>query len=145
MLIWKLLMLTSISLGTAALYRVPRHLIIWCGLIGGIAGSMVFLLSGTLGQGFATFFSAFTIGIISEIMARAKKMPVSVFLIPGFIPLVPGRYAYLTMRNFVESDLISGLGMLTHTLFLAGAIAFGLFLSGTLYRIFIYRRKNEAR
>lgn len=145
MILWKFLMITSISLGTAALYRVPRHLIPWCGLIGGVAGSMVLTLMPSLGQGFATFFAAFTVGLISEFMARNKKVPVSVFLVPGFIPLVPGRYGYLTMRHFVESDMIGGMEMLVHTFFIAGAIAFGLFLSGTLYRIFMYRRKHEAR
>jgi len=144
MFLWKFLMITSISLGTAALYRVPRHLIPWCGSLGGVAGSMRLLLAGSVGEGFATFFAAFTVGMISEVLARHKKVPVSVFLIPGFIPLVPGRYGYLTMRNFVERDIVAGLEMLVHTLFLAGAIAFGLFLSGTLYRIFVQRRKNEA-
>lgn len=135
MIVWKFLMITSISLGIAALYRVPRSYIPWCGLIGGIAGMIMIGLQGFMGQGFATFFAAFAVGIISEVMARKKKVPVSVFLVPGFIPLVPGRFAYLTMRYFVELDLISGLGMLVHTLFIAGAIAFGLFFSGTLYRI----------
>ena len=81
---------------------------------------------------------------MSESLARLKRVPVSIFLVPGFIPLVPGRYGYLTMRNFVEQDMISGLKMLSLTLFLAGAIAFGIFLSGTLYRI-VHQcwRKNE--
>lgn len=73
MILWKFLMITSISLGTAALYRVPRQLISWCGLIGGIAGSMVLTLSPSFGQGFSTFFAAFTVGMISEFLARNKK------------------------------------------------------------------------
>ena len=139
-IIVKFLMLTAMSLGTAALYRVPKKLIPWGGLCGGIGGSMLLLLqSSFLGPVVATFVAACLVGGLSEFLARLKKQPVSIFLIPGFIPLVPGRYAYMTMRSFVESDLITGLSLAVHTLSLAGAIAFGIFLSGTLYRIFIYR------
>ena len=144
MLIWKFLMVTLISLGTAALYRVPRNLIPWCGLLGGIAGSTLLMFVNIIGPIFATFIAAFAVGLLSESLARFKRVPVSIFLVPGFIPLVPGRYGYLTMRNFVEQDMISGLKMLSLTLFLAGAIAFGIFLSGTLCRIILqFWRKNE--
>ena len=136
----KFLMLTAMSLGTAALYRVPKHLIPWGGFCGGVGGSMLLLLQGSfLNPVVATFIAACLIGALSEFLARWKKQPVSIFLIPGFIPLVPGRYAYMTMRSFVESDLITGLSLAVHTLSLAGAIAFGIFLSGTIYRIFVYR------
>ena len=145
MIVWKFLMITLISLGTAALYRVPRKLIPWCGLLGGVSGSILLLFGNMIGSIFATFIAAFLVGILSEFLARLKRVPVSIFLVPGFIPLVPGRYGYLTMRNFVEQDMISGLKMLSLTLFLAGAIAFGIFLSGTFCRILLQFgwRKNE--
>ena len=100
---------------------------------------LLLLQASSLNPVVATFVAACSIGALSEFLARWKKQPVSIFLIPGFIPLVPGRYAYMTMRSFVESDLITGLSLAVHTLSLAGAIAFGIFLSGTLYRIFVYR------
>ena len=144
MVIGKFLMVTLISLGTAVLYRVPRNLIPWCGLLGGISGSTLLLFGDIIGPIFATFIAAFSVGIMSESLARLKRVPVSIFLVPGFIPLVPGRYGYLTMRNFVEQDMISGLKMLSLTLFLAGTVAFVIFLCGALYRV-VHQcwRKNE--
>ena len=89
----KFLMLTAMSLGTAALYRVPNQLIPWGGFCGGVGGSMLLLLqASSLNPVVATFVAACSIGALSEFLARWKKQPVSIFLIPGFIPLVPGRY-----------------------------------------------------
>jgi len=80
----------------------------------------------------ATFISTLFVAIMSQLLARVQKMPVTVFSISGIIPLVPGGLAYETMRSFVENDYSIAIKLATKTLLLSGAIAFGLIISGVI-------------
>lgn len=41
----------------------------------------------------------------SEIMARLKKAPVTVFLVPGILPLLPGSFLYYTMQALMAGQM----------------------------------------
>lgn len=83
----------------------------------------------------ATFLGGMAVGAMGELFARHLHAPVTAFLVPGVIPLVPGADAYLTMLQFLSSRWDDGIKSATTTLFLAGAVAAGLILSGSLFRI----------
>ena len=68
----------------------PRHLVL--ATVGGGLSWLLYLL--VFAQGNGVFLSAmaasFGICLWSEIMARVRKAPTNIFLIPGIIPLLPG-------------------------------------------------------
>ncbi|HHY10857.1 MAG TPA: threonine/serine exporter, partial [Firmicutes bacterium] len=114
----------------------PPNQILRSGLVGG-AGWLVFLLAkDILGEISAMFLAATVAAVLSETFARRIKQPVVVLLIPGVIPLVPGGKAYLTMLSFLQDDYIQGLELLVSTMFLAGAVAAGIILASSAFRIF---------
>ena len=53
----------------------------------------------------ATFFSILAMAFLSHILARIKKAPVTVFLIAGIFPLVPGTRIYWTAYYAVTDQL----------------------------------------
>ena len=72
------------------------------------------------------FLATLVLTLYAEVMARVRKAPATVFLVPGTIPMVPGGSLYYTMRHAVlgewEDFFVQGL----HTILLAGAIAGGV-------------------
>lgn len=121
----------------AILLETPKRYLKYAGVVGAI-GWFVFLLSQNLGatEVFATFLSAMSIAIVSHIFARVFKAPVTVFLVAGILPTVPGAGMYRIAYNIIEGYN----GMASHylmvTLELAGAIALGIFVVDAFFRIF---------
>lgn len=129
------------------LYRIPRSVLLYASFNGTVAWLVTYALSqaGTSIVA-ASFVSSLAIGALSEMLARFLRKPATVFIIPGFIPLVPGREAFTTMQYLVEGRQLEAMSMGAQTLFLAGAIAFGIFVSITIYRLAItYKPKSEIR
>ena len=66
-------------------------------------------------------------------------MPVIIFNIPGFVPLVPGAVAYQTVRATVLGDLDGALQYVQSVVMIAGAIAVGFMLAQLLSEV-LYKR-----
>lgn len=128
------------TMGTAVgiMYRIPRSLLLY----GALNATLAWLVTGLLAAAgmnavAANFFGSVALGAAAESLARRLRKPATIFVIPGFIPLVPGREAFTTMRYLVEGRYGPAVEMATQTLLTAGAIAFGIFVSVTLYRLAI--------
>lgn len=111
----------------AVFFNIERKNLIWAGFAGSI-GWVLFAIGKdiTSSPAMATFLGAAGIGIYSEIMARVKKTPASIFSITGIYPLVPGITAYNTIKYIVEDNLTMALQKGIETAAVAGAIAFGV-------------------
>lgn len=136
MLIYKVLAVVVMGMAIGVLYRVPRNLLVY-GSFAGLAAWGVMYITLMLGGKVvaASFLGSLAAGCFSEIMARIVKKPATIFIIPGFIPLVPGKEAYTTMLFLVEGRYGDGMAMGVMTLLIGGAIAFGIFLSTTVFRL----------
>lgn len=127
-----------ISGAIGILYRIPRSLLLYGGLVGMV--SWLIMYSTVQAGGniiLADFFGSVAVGALAELLARLLKKPATVFIIPGFIPLVPGGEAYTTILHMVEGRYLDGVSMGMRTVMTGGAIAFGLFVSSTLCRLII--------
>ena len=119
------LLLASIgSLAFAILYNVPRKFYL-CAAFTGMAGWFCYyLIVPFTDTAVASFFGAVGVVLVSRIFAVWKKCPITVFLISGIFPLVPGAGVYYTMYYLVSNELtlaaIKGLESLK--------IAFGIVL-----------------
>lgn len=128
----------------AYIYHVPTKQLFRSGVVGGLGWTIFLLARPEWGEIGSMFMAATIVGIVSEILARRLKQPVIVFLIPGVIPLVPGGKAYLTMLSFLQNDYAEGLLLLVSTVFLAGAVAAGIIVSSSLFRVYS-RTKHVTR
>ena len=119
-----LLLASTGSLAFAILYNVPRKFYL-CAAFTGMAGWFCYyLIVPFTDTAVASFFGAVGVVRVSRIFAVWKKCPITVFLISGIFPLVPGAGVYYTMYYLVSNELtlaaIKGLESLK--------IAFGIVL-----------------
>jgi len=129
--------LSSIAvMGFSIIFNVPRKEIIFCGLTG-VAGWVVFtLVSNNLTESIiaATFFATITVTIFARILSNARKMPSTIYMIPGIIPLVPGLRIYFTMLYAVTGEFSNAAHAGATALSIAGVIAVGLLVVLSLPR-----------
>ena len=96
-------------IGTVAfslLFGVPRKYYPWCGVIGG-AGWAVYVLttSGGCGPAGASFIATVVVIFLSRSAAVRNRCPVTIFLVSGIFPLVPGAGIYWTAYYLVTEQL----------------------------------------
>lgn len=115
------------SLGFGIIFNIRGKMLIIASF-GGALGWFTYLLSGKLQPSlvFSLFLASMVVSIYSEVMARIYKNPVTIFVICAIIPLVPGGGMYFATLEAVKGNLNVALVQGVHTLFSAGAIAFGI-------------------
>lgn len=132
------------TISLAVLLGVPRKFTLWVGLVGAL-GWMIYLL---LGQGeehilIRTFIAALVVSLISHSFARVMKAPVTVFLISGILPLVPGTGMYRTVYQlFIGNRSLAGQSFLL-TMQMAGMIALSIFIMDSVFRVLLQKLNQQ--
>lgn len=102
-----LMQVIGATIGTIAfslLYGVPKKYYPCCGIVGGV-GWLVYLMAKSIfGTALGAFFSAIAIVLLSRLFAVRKHCPVTIFLIAGIFPLVPGAGICMTSYYIVVND-----------------------------------------
>lgn len=115
------------TLSFAVLFAAPKSELVFCGLTGAI-GWLVYLIGMNFdfGTALANLTATFALTVISRIIAAVRKNPVTIYLITGIFPLVPGAGIYYTSYYFIMNDMneFSHYGM--QTIKVAGAIVLGI-------------------
>ena len=103
-----------------------RHLVF--GALGGMFAWGIYLLLRTwIPDTFLpVLFTSVTAVIYSECMARWRKCPSTVFLMPAIVPLVPGSSLYYSMSSMVRGETVAAKSYGRETLVCALAIAAGI-------------------
>ena len=125
------------TMGFALLYNVRKKNLIIASLCGAFAW-MVYLVADKFTDSIIIpyFVSGISIALYSELAAPIFKAPVTVFLIPGIIPLVPGLTIYRTMEDCLFGNITGFAEGLVNTLKIGVAISLGLILISSFFRIF---------
>lgn len=112
------------TIGFSIVFHVQRKHLLICGTIGAL-GWLVYLLSLDAGltDVLSTFLASLLVTQLSYILARRRKTPVTVFLIAGIIPLVPGLGLYRTMSAVLESNYSQAVNYAALTFQISGVIA----------------------
>lgn len=92
------------TIAFSALFSVPGKYYPYCGLIGG-CGWMVYLGMQQQGVVIASMVATMAVVMLSRYVAIRIKCPVTIFMIPGIFPLVPGSYVYWTAYYLVTDEL----------------------------------------
>ena len=95
-------------IGTVAfsvLYSVPREYYPYCGFIGGGGWLVYCLFIPHASAPEATFIAAILVVLLSRICAVWERCPVTIFLISGIFPLVPGGGVYWAAYYIVTAQM----------------------------------------
>ena len=120
------------AVGTVAfalIFDVPSRFYPLCALIGGLGFFLAELLMRLgLSQTEATFLAAMVVTLTSRVSAVWQKCPVTVFLISGIIPLVPGAGVYWTAYYLIMNNTAEALTRGFTAVRVAVAIVLGIVL-----------------
>ncbi len=118
------------------LFNVKKTDLFLCAVSGSIAWTLVIILNQTeTSYIFVHLFAAFVVGFCAEFFAVIKKTPATAFIVIGVIPLVPGFRVYKSMLFFISGKINPGMSEGISASFIAVAIAVGIILSTSLFRL----------
>ena len=113
----------------AVLFACPKRLLPYGALVGGV-GWLVYELAVLLGMDTtaASLLAVIPLTLLTRIFAILLKAPVTVFLLPGIFPLVPGAGIYYTAYYFIQGNNPLALSNGISTFKIAVALATGIAL-----------------
>ena len=116
------------TLSFAILFACPRRCLPYCALVGAV-GWLWYELLTLLGADAATasLLSVIPLTILTRVFAITQKTPVTVFLLTGIFPLVPGAGIYYT-AYFIQNENALALAKGISTFKIAVALAIGISL-----------------
>ncbi|MBC7959987.1 MAG: threonine/serine exporter family protein, partial [Vallitaleaceae bacterium] len=131
------------TLAFAVVFNISRYQLLYCGVVGGF-GWFIYLTSYKVTGDivFSSFIASTAISIVSHILARVLKNPVTIYQIGGIFPLVPGAGIYKTLYYIVSEDYTQATYFLYQTLQIAGGIAVGMVLIASFNRL-ILKEKGQ--
>lgn len=122
--------------GFALLLEVPKKYLIFAGLTGAVCWFSY------LGVGFlddslvaAAFLSSLVVAVLSHLLARILKAPVTLFLVPGILPTVPGASIYRSVYCMIQGQTALANFYLIQTIQIAGAMALAIFIVDSFFRL----------
>lgn len=122
----------------AILFQAPKKSLPVSGVIGAVGWVVYIYIRKDLDYDsfYAMFAATVALSLLSELAARIFKQPVTVFVIPGIIPIVPGLGMYRGMAAIIENNYDAGVNILITTVMDASAIALGMMLMTSVFRVF---------
>ena len=103
------------TLSFAVLFACPRKSLPFCGLVGAVSAA-------------ASLLAVIPLTLLTRVFAITLKMPVTVFLLSGIFPLVPGAGIYYTAYYFIQGNNALALSNGISTFKVAVALAIGITL-----------------
>ncbi|MBF0715497.1 threonine/serine exporter family protein [Gemelliphila palaticanis] len=136
-----------VTFAFAIFFNAPKRSLLDCSLIG-TSGWFVFIFVKYITSDvvIGTFAGAILVGLLSGNSSKRLRMPATVFIYTGVIPLVPGYGMYYTMQHFVTKHYAEAAKIGVDTVLQAGAIAMGILIasvfSDSIKRVKIQRRRK---
>ena len=103
--------------GFAVYLETPKKHLLKSGFVGAVSGIVYLFVS-----------------LVSNNFARKYKTPVTLFLVAGILPIVPGAGMYRTVHYILNNDEAMVAYYLTQTLEIAGVIALAIFIVDSIFR-----------
>ncbi|MDR2167272.1 MAG: threonine/serine exporter family protein [Clostridiales bacterium] len=146
-MILNIFLAAAATIGFSIIFNIPRKELIFCGLAGAGCWSVLTLII-TLSPDSrmaATFVAAVVVTIYARILSTLRKMPSTVYMIPGIIPLVPGTRIYNTMLYIVTGEHAQALSQGIEALAISGVISIGLLAALSLPRWLFSFERNKTK
>ena len=125
-----------VAFGFGYLFNIKGKYLILSG-IGGSIGWFTYKLAllFNYSESFSMFLCAVAFSCYSEICARKFQTPVTILSVCALIPVVPGYGVYKSMYGFLIGDYMNAIDCSTNTLYNAGALALGVILISSLFKL----------
>ena len=113
--------------------------------VGGILTFATYLVVLDLGVGiiYANFIGGIVASVYAELMARLRHFPAISYLVVSLFPLLPGAGIYYTMAYAVQHEMTRFAEKGYQTAAIAGALALGILLVSTAFRIWSNYRMRQ--
>lgn len=132
------------TIGFSIIFHVRHAHLLICGTIGAIGWLIYLLLNDRYHSAvLASFIAALVVTALSYLLAKKRKTPITVFLVTGIIPLVPGLGLYRTMSYMLEEDYNTALDYATLTFEIAAVIAGAIVIISLLPLLWRKPKKHE--
>ena len=89
------------TIGFSILFNVPKKYYIGCGVTGMLGWICYTLTYRSISMTMSTFFATMLVVLMARILAVWMKCPITIFLVPGIFPLLPGANVYYTAYYLV--------------------------------------------
>lgn len=119
----------------AVILESPKRYVFTAASVGAVGWGIYLVCLEPFGSVSATYISGLVISILSHIYSRIFKVPVTIFFLPGFFPLVPGSGMYLTVYEFIQGNTNAAQEHLQNTIQIAGMIALAIFTIDTVFKV----------
>ena len=93
------------TIGFAVMFNVPKRFYISCGTTGAMGWIVYCLAVEHASAAVSSFFGALVVVLISRMLTVWLKCPITIFMISGIFPLVPGAGVYYTAYYLVTGQL----------------------------------------
>ena len=126
------------TLAYAILFNVPKQYYTACGITGLVTTVAL-----------ASFVGTLAVVLISRILTVRKKCPITIFLVSGIIPLVPGAGIYYTAYYLVTGQMSLAAVMGLEAVKIAFAIVLGIIfvvsIPRDVFQIRYWRAKRKRK
>ena len=131
-MIWEALATFILTVSFCVILGAPRAEWIFCGISGMFSfGVHRLLIEAGAHFVLATLGATMVLALVSRGLAVIRRQPITVYLLPGIFPLVPGAGIYFTAYYLIAGDMAAFSQKGMETLETAVAIALGIvFASG---------------
>lgn len=127
------------------LFEIPKDKLFSTGIGGGICWFCYSILHVMgLSTVIAAFIASFLISTYAELMARSQRTPVTIYLVTGILPLVPGGGMYSMMLAAIQQRFGDAAALGSETLQTAGVIAASIVIVSSISKI-ITGLNNSAK
>ena len=128
----------------AVLFQVPKRYLLLTGVTGAVGWFVQLTMTELLeNQVFVAFLAAFSVAVVSQIFARISKAPVTLYLVTGILPLVPGIGMYRTVYYLLQGNNKETSHYFAYTLQVAGMIALAIFVVDSFFKVEFQRQKKR--
>lgn len=133
------------TISFSIIFSTPKKEYLYCGITGAIGWGCYLLSNSVLSSvTMATFVGTLAVTIVSRFFAVNRRLPVTIFLISGIFPLVPGMGIYFTTYYLVMNEMALAGEYGRESIGIVLGIAFGIMLVFLIPQKWInYRRKNK--
>ena len=125
----------------AVLFQVPKKHLVLAGVTGASGWLVELVMEEVLKSAvFSSFLAALLVALLAQIFARVSKAPVTLYLVTGILPLVPGVGMYRTVYYLLQSNRELTAYYFSYTLQVAGMIALAIFVVDSFFKRLYQKR-----
>lgn len=121
------------TLSFAVLFSAEKKQLFFCGLTGAL-GWIVYqiCLQNHTSNAIANLIATLTLTLVARVLSAVRRTPVTIYLLTGIFPLVPGAGIYYTSYYFIMGDMTAFTQYGISTIKVAGSIVLGIIFGSAL-------------